>query len=149
MQAGLHLLAVEILVQARHVGARFLGGGERLRLADLAARGEQLLVERPEFVGADLHPQSVGDLRRLNGIGAKHREFFQDHAEIRVLLDEGSKIVERAFAIAAIVIVKLDQRDLARRVSNDDLPRGIIDFWGQFGHRAHPRRILLRLAPTL
>src|SRR5688572_28808705 len=66
LQGRLDLVALEVLLQPRHVEADFLGDGKRARLVDLAAPGEQLLVEFEILLaGLVLHPHRDRDLRRF------------------------------------------------------------------------------------
>ena len=81
------LVALQVLLEPRHVEADFLGGRERPRLVDLAAAGEQLLVEVEILLaGLVLHAHRDRDLRGLDRAGPEHREFLEHDLELRVLV---------------------------------------------------------------
>src|SRR5215831_20792439 len=55
LDRGEHLVAAHVLLDARHVEARLLGGLERARLVGLAAAAEQPLVEIEVLLALVLH----------------------------------------------------------------------------------------------
>ncbi len=122
----LHLVAVHVLFDARHVEADFLGDGERARLVGRAAAAEELLVELDVFLaGRILHARGDRDVGGLDRALAEHREFLEHEFEIRIGAQEAHHVGQRALAEAAIVVEELDHRDIALRIAEHDLVRRI------------------------
>ena len=70
----------------------------------------------------------------LLGIGAENREFLEHETQIRIRLGQGEHVFLRALAVAAIVIIELDDGGLAVGVADiavvggiEDLLPGVLD----------------------
>ena len=59
------------------------------------------------------------DLRRLSGIPFREWPSLSDDFHLRVGFDQLCDIGQRPFAVAAVVIKKLDNRDIAGRIADD------------------------------
>ena len=90
-------------------------------LADMAMGRQKLLMEVPEFLAGNLLAHGGGHPRRLDRIRAEHREILEHHAQVGLGLHQVGEIAERPFAIAAIIIEKFDQRDLAVGIADHRL----------------------------
>ena len=75
----------------------------------------------PEFFAFQLRPHGTCHLRRLDRAWSKHRKILQHHPQIRIGLHQLGQIVQGAFAIAAIIVEKFDQRDLAIGIADHGL----------------------------
>ena len=87
---------------------------------------EQPLVEVEVFLaGLVLHTRGDRDLRRLERARAEHRIFLEHDFELGIGLEEGQHVAERALAVAAVVVEELDHGDVALRVAERHLVRGV------------------------
>src|SRR5262249_37285849 len=120
----LDLVARHVLLDAADVEADFLGDRQRARFVGLPAAAEQLEVEFQVFLaGLVLHARGRRDLRRLHRSLAQHGKFLQHEFELGVVLEQVEHVGHGAFAVAAIVVEELDERDVALRVAERHLAR--------------------------
>ena len=78
-----------------------------------------------ELLALELVLDSQRDPARLDRIGAENREVLENDPEFRIALDEGLDILERPFAVPAIVVEELDQGDVARGIARNEAVRRV------------------------
>jgi hypothetical protein len=61
----------------------------------------------------------------FHGIRAENREILHDETQLRIRLHKAANIREGSFAITAIIIEELDQRDITVRIACYDRMRSV------------------------